>query len=187
MLKGNGVLEKQPQLNQQALQPGADGSRDQLRAAPLGQEQSKLRAGYLAAVNTRGCVLWNTAQGSLGPSLGKAAATTRGSQDWCMLSIMRSASSMICRRQETEVSFSSKPSWPLLGASTGAPPMTRSCGRVLVGKASQNSRGAPLGLPERLPQNQNLFYYFTTFTNSSDINGGLSPTTFLCKKINLKL
>ena len=32
-----------------------------------------------------------------------------------------------------------------------------------------------------------LFYYFTTFTNSSDINGGLSPTTFLCKKINLKL
>ena len=34
--------------------------------------------------------------------------------------------------------------------------MTRSCGRVLVGKASQNSRGAPLGLPERLPQNQSL-------------------------------
>ena len=32
-----------------------------------------------------------------------------------------------------------------------------------------------------------LFYYFTTFTNSSDINGGLSPTTFFCKKINLKL
>ena len=34
--------------------------------------------------------------------------------------------------------------------------MTRSCGRVLVGKASQNLRGAPLGLPEHLPQNQNL-------------------------------
>ena len=68
-----------------------------------------------------------------------------------------------------------------------SPPMTRSCGRVLVGKGSQNSRGAPLGLPERLPPNQNLFYYFTTFTNSSDINGGLSPTTFLCKKISLKL
>ena len=34
--------------------------------------------------------------------------------------------------------------------------MTRSCGRVLVGKASQNSRGAPLGLPEHLPQNQSL-------------------------------
>ena len=68
-----------------------------------------------------------------------------------------------------------------------SPPTTRPCGRVLVGKVSQNSRGAPLGLPERLPQNQNLFYYFMTFTNSSDINGGLSPTTFLCKKINLKL
>ena len=37
-----------------------------------------------------------------------------------------------------------------------SPPMTRSCGRVLVGKASQNSRGAPLGLPERLPQNLSL-------------------------------
>ena len=37
-----------------------------------------------------------------------------------------------------------------------SPPMTRSCGRVLVGKASQNSRGAPLGLPECLPQNQSL-------------------------------
>ena len=32
-----------------------------------------------------------------------------------------------------------------------SPPMTRSCGRVLVGKASQNSRGAPLSLPEPLP------------------------------------
>ena len=60
--------------------------------------------------------------------------------------------------------------------------MTRSCGRTLTGKASQGSRTAPpspMDLPERLPQNQNLFYYFTTFTNSSDINGGLSPTTFL--------
>ena len=47
--------------------------------------------------------------------------------------------------------------------------------RVLVGKASQNSRGAPLGLPERLPQNQNLFYYFTTFTNSSDSAQGAVP------------
>ena len=64
--------------------------------------------------------------------------------------------------------------------------MTRSCGRVLVDKASQNSRGAHLGLSEHLPQNQNLFYYFTTFTNSSDINGGLSPTTFFCKKNQLK-
>ena len=32
-----------------------------------------------------------------------------------------------------------------------------------------------------------LFYYFTTFINSSDFGAGLSPTTFLCKKINLEL
>ena len=37
-----------------------------------------------------------------------------------------------------------------------SPPITRLCGRVLVGKASQNSRGAPLRLPERLSQNQSL-------------------------------
>ena len=49
------------------------------------------------------------------------------------------------------------------------------------------AQGVPVDLPEHLPQNQNLFYYFTTFTNSSDINGGLFPTTFLCKKINLNL
>ena len=32
-----------------------------------------------------------------------------------------------------------------------------------------------------------LFYYFTTLTNSSDINRGLSPTTFSLKEINLEL
>ena len=37
-----------------------------------------------------------------------------------------------------------------------SPPITRLCGRVLVGEVSQNSRGAALGLPERLPQNQSL-------------------------------
>ena len=37
-----------------------------------------------------------------------------------------------------------------------SPPITRLCGKVLVGKVCQNSRGAPLGLPERLPQNQSL-------------------------------
>ena len=36
-----------------------------------------------------------------------------------------------------------------------------------------------LDLPERLHQTRIcLFYYFMTFTNSPDINGGLSPTTF---------
>ena len=32
-----------------------------------------------------------------------------------------------------------------------------------------------------------LFYCFMTFTNSSDINEGLSPTTFSLKEINLEL
>lgn len=121
MLKGNGVLQKQPQPNQQPLQPSREHLRwETAQGTSSGQppwqshcrEQSELRAWYLAAVTTRGCVLWSTAQGPFGPSLGKAAATTRGSQDWCMLSIMRSASSMICRRQEAEVSFSSRPGPP---------------------------------------------------------------------------
>ena len=63
--------------------------------------------------------------------------------------------------------------------------MTRSCGRTLTGKASQGwrtNRPPPL---HRIclsiyPKTRIcLFYYFTTFTNSSDINGGLSLTTFL--------
>ena len=75
----------------------------------------------------------------------------------------------------------------LLEASMGVP--THDKGHVERPDMQRRVRaqGAPLDLPEHLPQNQNLFYYFTTFTNSSDINGGLSPTTFLCKKINLKL
>ena len=32
-----------------------------------------------------------------------------------------------------------------------------------------------------------LFYCFMTFTNSSDSHGGLSPTTFSLKEINLEL
>ena len=53
------------------------------------------------------------------------------------------------------------------------------------------AQGAPLDLPEHLPQNQNLFYYFTTFTNSSDINGGgeggAIPDHLSLKEINLEL
>ena len=57
--------------------------------------------------------------------------------------------------------------------------MTRSCGRGLTGKANQDSRD-PLDLLGHLPQNQNLsVLLFYDFHNSSDINGGLFPTTFL--------
>lgn len=66
--------------------------------------------------------------------------------------------------------------------------MTRSSGRGLTGKASQGSRGAPWTFLSVYPKTRIcLFYYFTTFTNSSDINEGLSLTTFLCKVINLDL
>ena len=67
--------------------------------------------------------------------------------------------------------------------------MTRSCGRVLVGKVSQNSRGAPLGLPERLPQNQSLsvllLHDFHQLLWQSQ--RGAIPTTFSLKEINLEL
>ena len=67
--------------------------------------------------------------------------------------------------------------------------MTRPCGRVLVSKASQNSRGAPLGLPEHLPQNQSLsvllLHDFHQLLWQS--RGRLSPTTFSLKEINLEL
>ena len=57
-----------------------------------------------------------------------------------------------------------------------------------MGKASQSSRAPPRICLSVYPKTRIcLFYYFMTFTNSSDINRGLSPTTFLCKKINLKL
>ena len=65
------------------------------------------------------------------------------SSQWCHPTI---SSSVICR----------EPAWEF-------PPITRSCGRALMGKASQGSR-VPLDLPEHLPQNQNLsvllFYDF---------------------------
>lgn len=77
------------------------------RLSPKGEEWvsetrlgGRARGRYLAAVTTWGCRRWSRAKGSGPPSPGKAAATTRGSQDWCMLSIMRSASSTTCGRQE---------------------------------------------------------------------------------------
>lgn len=69
-------------------------------------------AGYLAAVMTWGCRRWSRTKGSGSPSPGKAAATTRGSQDWCMLSIMRSASSITCGQQEA---------WHLVPSAAKAP------------------------------------------------------------------
>ena len=64
------------------------------------------------------------------------------------------------------------------------PPMTRSCRGDLTGKADQDSRDS-LDLLEHLPQTKiclSTVYYIMPFTNSSDINRGLSPTTFLWRK-----
>ena len=65
------------------------------------------------------------------------------------------------------------------GASTGVPTHDKVMWESSGGQGEPELKGCPLGLPEHLPQNQSLFYYFTTFTNSSDIKGGLSPITFL--------
>jgi len=66
-----------------------------------------------------------------------------------------------------------------------SPPITRLCGRVLVGKASQNSRGAPLGLPERLLQNQSLSVLL--LHDFHQLLWQQFPTTFSLKEINLEL
>ena len=50
------------------------------------------------------------------------------------------------------------------------------------------TQGTPWNCSSIYPQTRIcLFYYFKTFTNSFDINGGLSLTTFSLKKINLEL
>ena len=67
----------------------------------------------------------------------------------------------------------------MLGASTGVPTHDKVMRESPDGQGKSGLKGPP-GLPERLPQNQNLsVLLFYDFYNSSDINGGLSLTTFL--------
>ena len=61
------------------------------------------------------------------------------------------------------------------------PPMTRSCGRELLSKAS-GLEVFPRPAQASAPKPESLSYYFVPFTNSPDINRGLSPTTFLWRK-----
>ena len=71
----------------------------------------------------------------------------------------------------------------LPGASTGVPTRDKVMRETPDGQGKSGLKGAPQ--PHRIclsiyPKTRIcLFYYFMTFTNSSDINGGLSPTTFL--------
>ena len=70
----------------------------------------------------------------------------------------------------------------LLGASTGVPTHDKGHAERPDMQRRVRAQGAPLDLPEHLRQNQNLFYYFMTFTNSSDINAGLSRPPFSVRK-----
>ena len=68
------------------------------------------------------------------------------------------------------------------------PPMTKVMRRGLICKGELGLEGHPRTCLSIYPKTRIcLFYYSTTFTNSSYINGGLSPTTFSLKEINLEL
>ena len=70
---------------------------------------------------------------------------------------------------------------PLAGSQRGESRLwQRSWGRGLMGKGEIRPRGDPFSSIS--PKTRIcLSYCFVSFTNSSDINSGLSPTTFLCK------
>ena len=71
------------------------------------------------------------------------------------------------------------------GASTGVPTHDKVMRESFDGQGESELKAplppppAPVHLSIYPKTRICLFYYFTTSTNSSDINGGLSPTTFL--------
>ena len=69
------------------------------------------------------------------------------------------------------------------GSQHGVPTHNKVMWEILVGKVSQNSRGAPLGLPEHLPQNQSLpTLLLCALTYTSDFTGGCPPPPSLSEK-----
>ena len=71
-------------------------------------------------------------------------------------------------------------SYSVPGASMGVPTHDKGHAERPDMQRRVRAQGAPLDLPEHLPKTKIcLFYYFTTFTNSSDINGGLCSIAFL--------
>ena len=67
----------------------------------------------------------------------------------------------------------------LLGASTGVPTHDKVKRESPDGQGESGLTGLPWICLSVYPKTRIcLFYYFMTFTNSSDINEGLSPTTF---------
>ena len=82
--------------------------------------------------------------------------------------------------------FSRQEYWSgvLPGASTGVPTHDKVMRESPDGQGKSGLKGAPppphwICLSIYPKTRICLFYYFTTFTSSSDINRGLSPTTFL--------
>ena len=67
------------------------------------------------------------------------------------------------------------------------PPMTQVMRRRPDRQRQVRIRETPQTCSSIYLKNQNLSYYFVPFTNSSDINRGLSLTTFLWRKSNLGL
>ena len=84
------------------------------------------------------------------------------------------------------ISDAIQPSHPLPsgGSQYGSShPWQRSCGEDLICKGKSELERPPWTCPSIYPKTKIcLFYYFMTFTNFSDINRGLSPTTFLWRK-----
>ena len=88
---------------------------------------------------------------------------------------------MVSSNHHTCPTLCQEPAWEF-------PPMTKVMPRGLICKGESGLKGPPWTYPSIYPQTKIcLCYYFTTFTNSSDINGGLSPTTFLWRKSTLEL
>ena len=75
--------------------------------------------------------------------------------------------------------------WELVMDRCGEPareflPMTKVMQRGLICKGESGLEGPPWFCLSIYPKTRIcLFYYFTTFTNSSDINGGLCSIAFL--------
>ena len=76
----------------------------------------------------------------------------------------------------------------LLGASTEVPTHDKVMRESPDGQGESELEGPPRICLSVYPKTRIcLFYYFMTFTNSSDINGGAIPDHLSLKEINLEL
>ena len=74
------------------------------------------------------------------------------------------------------------------GASTGVPTHDKVMQESSDGQGESELKGLPPGPAwASTPKPESVLLFYDLVTNSFDIHGGLSPITFLCKKINLEL